>query len=72
MQRFQRACGASNQPHINYGVKDRPDASGRVACPICGKTVQLRAGNGVIGTRSIIPNHVDAQRLGRGKENGNG
>jgi hypothetical protein len=58
MNRGQRACSASNEPHINYGTTDRPDASGRVACPACGKTVQLRARWGVVGTRSVIPTHA--------------
>lgn len=54
-------CFASGDNFYSYGVTTRPDDTGRVDCPSCGKLVKLRAGQP--GLRRFIPNHNRAPEL---------
>ena len=55
--RLWPVCLASRDKFTSYASKDRPDAGGRVPCPICCKVVKLGPANGVIGSRIVIPHH---------------
>lgn len=50
-------CPASFDRFTSYASKDRPDASGRVPCPVCCKVVKLGPAHGVVGSRIVIPRH---------------
>lgn len=63
--RLRPVCPASRDKFTTYASKDRPDAAGRVSCPVCCKVVKLGPGNGVIGTRIVIPHHHMGQIYAR-------
>jgi hypothetical protein len=53
----QRSCTASFVRFSHYASTARPDHDGRVACPECGKTVQLMRLKPEAVTRERIPIH---------------
>lgn len=49
-------CPAINQNITSFAERGRIDRQGRVACPVCGKTVQLMA-RGKQPAKVYIPRH---------------
>lgn len=65
---FRRfGCPASGNSFYSYGGQGRTDSEGRVPCPECGKTVQLRVEGAHSTRRTLIPNHHRAKATGGAK-----